>query len=228
MKYIISFLAICSVFVSISANAQDLFVKKKEPTSEYAIPDDSQSAPSSNSKSKSGSSFINPKANQKVSNDMATKYYQNCSQQSHPKMSAEALKKLCSCTATEMTKKMSVEEIRGMAENSPNGQFLRNKMLINIYAPCMKFPTYELLMGNCVNDPKIQATMTNYKKVCHCMADTMGRHVAKNGSRIVGEALQKDPNNLDPMGGYLESRDYEVTSAGYLKRCIQVYELGGR
>ncbi len=221
-------LALSICFLGTTAHAQSLFVKPKSQTQEqYQSPQDAPQPPAT-AQPRSKSYSTAPKGNNAVTGEMASKYYQHCSAQQHPKMTPESLNKLCACTARAMQSKMSVEEIKGMAENTPQGQYLRNKMLINIYAPCMQYPTYDLLMGSCLNDPKVQMTMKNYKKTCHCMADAMGRHMAKHGPKIVANSLLSDPNNMDPLGAYLDSTEYNNTSAAYLQKCIQAHETGGR
>lgn len=151
----------------------------------------------------------------------AKAYYLNCKKQNQNALKPDTQELLCSCSAANLQAgKMSIAEIKQMRENTPVGQEMRNKMLVEIYAPCIEFPTHDLIKGSCLSDPKIKVATKNPAALCGCMADKVSRHLADNAQEIIRSELEKNPNNLDPLGIFLNSATYEQQSRQALMACV--------
>lgn len=151
----------------------------------------------------------------------AKAYYANCMSQKQHTLQADTQELLCSCSAANLQAgKMSIPEIQQMREDTAQGQEMRNKMLTEIYAPCIEFPTYDLISSRCLSDAKLQAAVKDTTALCGCVADKVSRHLADNAQGIIRAELAKNPNNLDPLGLFLNSAEYETESKKALISCV--------
>jgi len=211
MKYILIF----SVFIlaAFPALADDVFLKPNEEAAQSTAQKNiSQQAQAQNT----DAAQIPP--TQKA---FAEAYFQNCMTQQTDMLSPDSQELLCACSSANLQAgKMSVAEISLMQDNSAQGQRMRNKMLTEIYAPCIEYPTHDLILKNCLSDPKVEAVTGNGSKICGCMAGKVSRHLAANAQDIIRAELAKNPNNMDPLGIFLNSAAYEQEAQKALMACI--------
>ena len=72
-----------------------------------------------------------------ITTEMSNAYYNSCMGARDQRMSNDAQDSLCTCTAMKMKEAMSVEDIRVMGQNDQDGRNMLNKMLLDVYVPCM-------------------------------------------------------------------------------------------
>ncbi|MAQ70594.1 MAG: hypothetical protein CL565_00205 [Alphaproteobacteria bacterium] len=155
-------------------------------------------------------------AQTRVSPQMAQSYAQNCSQQENPYISSETKDIFCQCTASYMQKTMSVEDLQAMGGNDQPARNAINKMMIQVYSPCMEFPVRDLVYKKCQEDA-FQAG----QKICKCLSNNMASYVSKRAKADLPGILQANPNVTDPMEAIVTSPSYEQTEKRIALGCIQ-------
>lgn len=151
---------------------------------------------------------------------LATRYYKNCVSKDDPILKAANLQLLCTCAAQKMMEVMTVDDIKTMATETQEGQFQRNRLLLQVYAPCMQYPARSLLYGNCVGTPEIQSTVPGYEIACACMADRMASYVAENATTVVAQNLQANPADSNPLQSLMNRADFKAKAQAELGECI--------
>jgi len=223
MKSWVKYLIICGVLIvaAVPVIAQDVFLKPNvttTPRAEAPPPEQPrvQPAPAQQAAQQAtGTKQQNPME------AFSKAFYTNCKNQQQQSLKPDTHELLCACSAANLQQgKMNVTEISQMREDSPQGQAMRNKMLTEIYAPCIEFPTHDLISSRCLSDPKIKLATKQPAKVCGCMADRVSRHLADNAQEIIRAELAVNPNNLDPLGIFLNSAAYETQSRQALVACV--------
>ncbi len=155
-----------------------------------------------------------------VSDEMARAYYDSCMGQRDQRMSSEAQDSLCTCTAKKMQETMSVEDIRTMGQNDQVGRDMLNKMLIDVYAPCMAEPLAEILEDQCLlgDDKKIKHM--HKANLCACMAEKTGAWFATGGRNAMAEVLAANPNINDPIGPVMDSPLFKEQTMTNITACM--------
>ncbi len=151
---------------------------------------------------------------------LATRYYKNCVSKSDPVLKEANLQLLCTCAAQKMMEIMTVDDIKTMATETQEGQFQRNRLLLQVYAPCMQYPARSLLYGNCVGNAEIQQTVPGYEIACACMADRMASYVAENATTVVAQNLQANPSDSNPLQSLMGRADFKAKAQAELGECI--------
>lgn len=159
-----------------------------------------------------------------VSKDMADKYYQNCLSQPNPILSDKTKDMLCTCTAARMMKQLTVEDMRTMTQNDQNGRLALNKMLIEVYTPCMEFPVRDLVYDNCIKNRSQMSQVKNLEGLCGCMASSTAEFVAKEGPQTIQNALKSDPFISDPLGPLMSSPEFQKASQDFTMACLMDYK----
>lgn len=161
-----------------------------------------------------------------ISQDMAKKYYENCKSRPDPMnaMSAQSKDMLCTCTAAQMMKSMTVEDIKIMGGNDQPARNALNKMLTEVYAPCMEFPARDLVYGNCVANPQLKAAAPNLEGLCGCVAGQAAQYIAANGPGLMRSELAKNPNVTDPLGPLMHSDGFTKASQAFTMQCLQQFQ----
>lgn len=158
-----------------------------------------------------------------VGKDMANSYYANCLDKRDERMTEDSQKAMCACTAAKMMESMTVEDMTVMSSDTPDSRLMLNKMLIEVYAPCMSFPVQDLVETQCLNDEKV-ATIgfrQTKKSLCHCMAEKTGQWFTTRGKYLMFELLQKNPNITDPISPVMESKSFKEESYSNLRACLK-------
>lgn len=141
------------------------------------------------------------KAQTLVSKETANTYFANCVKTASPTqdMSVEGQELLCACTAARLTQFFTMEEWQAMMSSDPAIQRpAYNKMMTDIYAPCMAQPTRERYMKRCARTAGLE------QRICACTADRLALHVQNSGPQIFARLLAQNPNMQDPWAA-LES-----------------------
>lgn len=157
-----------------------------------------------------------------ISNEEATNYYYDCKKRPDPRWRQETQDAFCACTAEKMMQTMSVEEVRIMGEQSQQGRDMLNKMLVDVYAPCMNFPVSDLVEKQCMANEKLDmAGITATKSdVCFCTAGATAEWFTKEGRTMMRTIVMKNPNVEDPIGPLMESRAFKMQSFNNMMNCL--------
>ena len=202
------------IFISIACvtpcYAQDVYIHQASPSStpNAATP---QTAPSS------------PAAADTIQ-DFSKRYYDNCMCKQDAILKGDAQKNLCQCSSDKMVQEMTVNDVKTMTLDTPEGLAQRNRMLIKVYAPCMQYPARALIYDSCVNGPDVKTKVPNYPAVCGCMADGMGKYVQDNGPGEIAKNLAVNPNDLNPLQTLMNGQDFQATAKTKLMACL----IGGQ
>ncbi len=159
------------------------------------------------------------KAQTSVSSEMARDYITNCNKQTDERMSKETQDIFCRCTALQMQKNISVEDMQAMSSGDRDAA---NKILINVYAPCMEFPVRDLIFNKCRKDA-YQAG----KQICDCMATKVAAYTAEQAQEQLENILKYNPDVYDPMQEIIESNGFQKYEKRVVLECIQE-KMSGR
>lgn len=225
LNILIASLICLTMTVPQAATATQLFIKKSKPSAEAPAAPPQPAIPELEDKTSEEKSDdeIRPEA---TIEDFAGRYYQNCMAQDHPLLQGENLELLCGCTAAQLSKVMTVEQVRQMQEDTADGQYQRNRMMMFVYAPCIEHPTRALVLDQCMNDPKVRGAMKNFKTVCNCLADGMAAFMKERAPGVIESAIKYNEKDIDPLRRLLESKAFDDMSQAKMRECIALYELG--
>lgn len=128
-----------------------------------------------------------------VPKDTANQYFANCLKTSTAGLSAEGQKALCACTAARMTQFFTMEDMNAMMASDPAiARPAYNRMMVDVYAPCMGVPARERYYARCDKTSGIQ------QQICTCTADKIAMHLQNNGSQIFSNILAINATIEDP------------------------------
>ncbi len=158
-----------------------------------------------------------------ISKETANAYYNNCMLTPDKRMSKDTHMMLCSCTSVKMMETMTIEDIQVMAQQSQAGRDMLNKMLLNVYAPCMNFPVQDLVELECLQDKKIDMAGVKMDRsaLCHCVAKKTGTWFSSTGTALMAKVIAKNRNITDPIGPVMDSPDFRRESYDNLISCLE-------
>jgi hypothetical protein len=139
-----------------------------------------------------------------ITNEMVDKYYGSCVELAKKEgtMTSESTNRYCACTAMNMQKSMTQEDLTDLSGTGVKQRTALNKMLIDVNGPCMSYPVKDLLNNKCMTDVK-------NKEICSCLSTKMGVFMAEITKRMMPELLADDPNLFDPMTPIMESPEFQ-------------------
>ncbi len=156
-----------------------------------------------------------------VPQDKANVYYQSCASQPSQFSSQESQNIFCACTAARMTQFYSMEDMKNATSQDPAiARPAYNKMLIDVYAPCMDTPTFEYYHKTCITNPDT-AKYGDPQKICNCLAEQMAIHMRGSGPQIFRDILARDPNILDPQAALFSDPAFNTFAQKKLLTCVR-------
>ena len=157
-----------------------------------------------------------------IPEEQANQFFSACSLTVDPRLTAKNQESMCACNAAYMLEHMSVEDVQTMAQNTPEGRLALNKMLIEVYAPCMNFAVHDLLLTQCLRDPKVKALGANMpvQDICRCTAETTSSWFAKEGREQMREVLKQNPNIYDPIEPVMSTPSFQKQAYENMVACI--------
>lgn len=168
-------------------------------------------------------SGISPaQAQTKITKEQANNYYFNCKSKPDPRMRPESQDAMCACTAAVLGESMTVEDIKIMSGDTLESRRALNKMLVEVYAPCMGFPVQDLVGMQCLDDPKIDKIGSNIPKeeLCSCIAEKTASWFTLEGRALMRSVLLKTPNIVDPVGPIMETSTFKSQTYNSLIACL--------
>lgn len=142
------------------------------------------------------------------------RYLVSCVSQPSRTMDSTTLKSFCECTALQMQKNMTMEDLIAQGGNDQAARNALNKTLTQVYAPCIQFPVQALVMKRCLAD----ATITK-KSACSCAAKEMANYTAREAVTKLPGILASNPNVTDPTEAFMGTKEFEATQEQIADSC---------
>ncbi|MCC7305645.1 MAG: hypothetical protein IT558_05230 [Alphaproteobacteria bacterium] len=232
MKYIFQVFVLCTAVMTVSAGLPraEVYIKRDsngEIVKDNALPvlPEQQESPSAYSApapvpapTQAPAAAADPEPD--PIGKFASNYFENCMSKENNALKGELLKKLCACSATKIAQTMTVADVKSMAEDTPAGQEMRNRMLLEVYAPCIEYPTQALLLEKCMSDTKVQQQIPGYQQACTCMAASMGQYMAANGPAAIAQSIAANPGDTDPLASLMNSQGFQAEAQSRLAGCL--------
>lgn len=156
----------------------------------------------------------------------AERYYDNCLKAEHTNFTPQGQEALCACTAAQIQEVMTEEEINVMGQNTNAGQAVRDKVLIQVYGPCIRYPTHDLIFNRCMRDTELGRQLKKHTAVCTCLADKMADFVDQNAPDVLTTTMYSNPGITDPLYHMVESSFFNKKAQSFVQYCVQRDELG--
>ena len=150
-----------------------------------------------------------------INNEFAQTFYSNCLAQNGRGMTNDTKDIFCSCAAYQMQQSLNIEDIQQL--NSPDAKLQRmasNKIILDVYAPCMEFPVRGLIFNNCKKQNAPQAA-------CECLANKMGKYTAGSAQQLLYDVLERNPHITDPMGPIVNSPAFQKKQQEIAMECAK-------
>ena len=156
-----------------------------------------------------------------ITKDMANNYYGSCMAKTTEGMSAESQKLLCACTAANMMNNMSVEDVKAMAQQDQNGRNATNKMVVDVYAPCIEYPAKEYYYNTCISNPQTAQMSKNPQGLCTCLGNEMASYLKANSRAVFQDLLMRNPAMVDPMSALTSDPKFQQFAQNKLLGCVR-------
>ncbi len=153
-------------------------------------------------------------ANTQITGEMTEKYFANCvaGAEKQGTMTPDSQKKYCACTAMNMQKTMTQEDLSALSGRGDAARAALNKVLISVNGPCLQYPTHDLIHGKCMTDVKNPA-------ICSCLSNKMANFMKDISARMLPDILAKDPNIFDPVTPIMETPEFVQTQQKIALSC---------
>lgn len=157
-----------------------------------------------------------------VPKETANQYFANCvSAPSSGIMSQQGQQMLCACTAARLTQFFSMEDMQAMMGTDPAlARPAYNRMIVNVYAPCMDVPTREYHYKACMENPNTAKLGRHPEGLCSCAADALAQHMKFHGSEIFSKILSRDPNITDPAAALFDDPEFQTLAQQKTIGCL--------
>ncbi len=156
-----------------------------------------------------------------ITKEAATAFFEQCKAQPQQLgLSKQSQKYMCACNAAQMMNKMSVEDVKAMSQQNQAGRDATNKMIIDVYAPCMEYPTRDYHYNQCLSNPNTKKLSRNTEKLCECAANEVAGYMKSNGSNVFKKILTETPNITDPMSALYSSEKFQQYAQSKLLSCV--------
>ena len=163
--------------------------------------------------------YYSARAATPITKEMATAYFKNCVLKDGGIISASSQKKLCACTSARMVDAFTLEDMRDMGGNDQKARDAINKMIVNVYAPCIKAPAQDYYRSVCMNNPDTKKLTSNTEPLCSCMAYEVASFLEKNSAALFQDILARNPNVTDPMQALTSDPQFENFAQKKLLAC---------
>jgi hypothetical protein len=150
-----------------------------------------------------------------INDKMAHAYLSSCVQQPSGTMDRTTLAEFCQCTATQIQKNMSFEEIKAQAGNDQAARNALNKTITHVYAPCIQHPVRALVAKRCAANPQ---TADN-KDLCNCAADNLAAYTQAEAPKQLLQLFAQNPNITDPSTAFMSTPQFEAAEKQIAEDC---------
>lgn len=155
-----------------------------------------------------------------VSKEIANNYFVNCKSQSDPRFSAASQEMFCACTAANMVQSYTLEDMQNASRPDEIGRAATNKLIINVYAPCIQFPAREYHFNTCIQNPQTKLLGKDPQNLCACTAERVAGHIQQNAKAMFSQILAVNPTIADPMQALYSDKGFQKTAQAQLMACL--------
>ncbi len=157
-----------------------------------------------------------------VPKETANAYFENCIKAPPTTMSERGQQMLCACTAARLTQFFTLEDMQAMSSNQTAiARPAFNRMLINVYAPCMEEPTREYHYKSCIENPQTAMLGKHPDGLCSCAANALATHMRFHGSEIFTQILAREPMITDPAAALFEDPEFQTLAQQKVMDCLK-------
>ncbi len=158
-----------------------------------------------------------------VTKEMANQYFKNCMAKEDPRITRQAQEELCACTSAKMTETLSVQDIQRMSGNDQAARNALNKMLVEVYGPCMAAPTRDLILNNCLQNKELANLTNDAEALCGCIAEETAVYLEENAPEIISREISRSPNLTDPNAVLMASKEVESKIKQKTLSCMNLF-----
>lgn len=157
-----------------------------------------------------------------VTAKVANTYYLTCMSRQDPRLDEEGQQNLCSCASARLMTFMTSEDIMHMTSALGPGRASYNKMLADVYAPCLETAIENTLVTQCMNDRTVKEFMLRDKdKLCACTGRKTGVFMEQKTSELVRQMIKETPNLTDIYDPLLNNPVLRHRAYNNLSVCLQ-------
>lgn len=150
-----------------------------------------------------------------VSDQAVQAYVAGCVKQPSRTMDAATLTQFCQCSGLHIQKNMSLEEVKAQAGNDQAARNALNKVVTQVYAPCMEYPVRALVALQCKQNPET----AGHPQVCACAADSMALYTQREAQKQLPQLLAANPNMTDPSAVFMSTPQFEAAQKQIADTC---------
>ena len=164
--------------------------------------------------------YVAPAHATAITKETANQYYLNCKAKPDPRFSEQAQDMFCGCTATKLMSDFTLEDMQSIGKQDQSGRDATNKMIVNIYAPCIQYPAKEYHYQSCISNPKT-SILGDAQKLCSCASEQIAVHLQSNAKLMFQTILRTNPNITDPMQALYDDPRFQSFAKQKLMGCIR-------
>jgi len=151
-------------------------------------------------------------------------HYKQCLATEHPILAGKDLQRMCSCTAANFSKTMSVADIREIEAGSAEGVFQRNRLLYFVYAPCVPPIIAKMVTSQCMSNKKNAYMMKNQGGMCACLGDRMETKFEEIVPAYIQDSMLFPSSPPNPLDLLVHERTFETQLRHFTNTCLFKYE----
>lgn len=157
-----------------------------------------------------------------VNKETSRNYFNNCLQERDPRMSKASQEEFCACTAATMEQSFTMEELQTMHEQEQESRDMVDKLLLEVYVPCMSYPVRDMIEMQCLDDPKVTALELKGDRgtLCDCMGVSTGTWFSAEGGALMAALIADNPEMSDPLVPVMDSRAFQNKAYEFLMKCV--------
>lgn len=165
-------------------------------------------------------SFVPAQATE-ITAQMANAYFNNCTSKPAAGMSQQTQQYMCACTAEKMQKSLTAEDIQAMSQQNAAGRLATNKMIIDVYAPCIEYPARDHYYTTCMTNPQTKNMSSNPQGLCACLGTQISTYLKQNAQNEFKRILARTPNVTDPMAALTNDPAFTQFAQKKLTACVR-------
>jgi hypothetical protein len=157
-----------------------------------------------------------------IDKQVANSFFAKCTASRDTRMAQDTQEAFCACTAAQMMNLMTAEDIQLTGENTSQGLRALNRMLVDVYAPCMSDSVSDMAYTLCQQDPRaaIADETVGRQPLCTCMAQRTNEWFSMAGKEIMARILATAPYRSDPLSSVMESAIYKKETYEIMLGCV--------
>lgn len=154
---------------------------------------------------------------------LANRHYEKCVNKKSLIFDDEELNLLCTCTAANMSRTLTVEEFQNLDKETKDGKFARSTMLAYAYSPCMKPVAQLKAKKDCAISSQLDDIAVGKRHICDCAVKMFDQFMDSNIPQIITDAVYQDKMDMNPLRFYYVEWPYRSHLEQYVKQCVRKF-----